>query len=97
MVSNNKIHAMMVCVGFRPIMLETLPHENAPTMPESVAVTVIKAKAAGCISKEVFANKMAVPLTVATASDSKNHAPRKRRQSFSLRACLIDLQSDLQE
>jgi hypothetical protein len=66
-------------------------------MPDIVAMTLISARAAGFISSDVFANKTAVPDTVATASESKNHAARKSSTSLSLRARMMDRPRDFQE
>lgn len=79
----------------------TFDQVRAPITPESVVIicnlvslehptvlgqpALIKDSAAGCIPNVVFANKTAVPDTVAMASDIMNQAARKSRTS---RSCL---------
>lgn len=81
-----QMQVKMVWEGERFIMLLTLLHVNAPQMPESVTMTLIRARAELSIPSVVLAKRIAVPLTVATASEIMNHAARKRRTSFKRRA-----------
>ena len=56
---------------------DILGQRNAPAIPESVAVIERRAMGMVDICSSVRAKRIAVPLTVAMASDSKNHAMRK--------------------
>lgn len=70
---------------------------KAPAMPEIVTMTLIRARAAGCICKEVLAKRTAVPLTVAMASERRNQAARKSRTSRSWRARRMERPREFQE
>ena len=97
MTSKRAMHARIVYEGFRPIITDTRDHVNAPTTPEVVAMTLMSASAAGSMRRDVLAKRIAVPDTVAMASEIMNHAPRKSRTSFRLRACMTVLPRLFQE
>lgn len=69
-------------------------HKKAPAIPDSVAVMDSRATDVVLIFNSVRANRIAVPDTVATASDIKNHAIKNTITSRSFTATLIVFHND---
>lgn len=86
MISNRQIQTRMVCEGFNCIIRDAVDHVKAPKMPEMVTMTLIMAKAVDSIPRVVLANKIAVPETVAIASEIINQAAKNKSTSLSRRA-----------
>lgn len=72
-------------------------HVNAPIMPEEMDVMERRAMWTVSIFSSVRAKRMAVPDTVAMASERRNQATRKRRTWRSLRADFIVARRERQE
>ena len=65
---------MMALLVWNPYRFEMRGQAKAPAIPDAVAVMESRAIAIVPIRSSVRANKIAVPDTVATASDRRNHA-----------------------
>jgi hypothetical protein len=78
-------------------MDDILLQVKAPRIPDSVTTMLIRANAAGFISRLVFAKRIAVPLIVAMPSESKNQAARNCKTSLNSLARMRDFPSDFQE
>ena len=89
MISNRKMQDRIVLAGVRPRARLILDQVKAPSTPKVVAMTLIRDRAAGFIDRVVLAKRMAVPETVAMASEIRNQAARKRRTSLRWRARAI--------
>ena len=76
----------MVWMGDRPSKAATRGQKSAPSTPVRVAMTLMKARALRGMPSSVLANSTAVPDTVASASESRNQASRKRVRSRRRRA-----------
>lgn len=76
--------------------LEILGQMKAPKMPDEIAVMERSAMGTVPIFSSVRAKRIAVPETVAMASESRNHARRNMRTCFSLKASLMVWKSEVQ-
>lgn len=81
-----QIHVRIVWDGESFIMRLTVLQVNAPQIPERVTMTFMRARAELFMPRVVLAKRIAVPLTVATASEIMNQAARKSRTSLRRRA-----------
>lgn len=88
------MQSIIVWLDFSRSRRETTGHRKAPAMPDSVAVIDSSPTAVVLIFSSVRANKMAVPDTVAIASERRNQAMRKMITSRSLTATLAVFHND---
>jgi hypothetical protein len=96
MISINAIQAPIVRFVFSAYRREMTGQTKAPAIPDDVAVIDKRAIATVPIFNSVRANKIAVPETVAIASESRNHAMRKITACLSLSATLMVFKRDIQ-
>ena len=96
MISINTMQATIVRFVESEYRREMMGQKKAPAIPDPVAVMESRAMATVPIFSSVRANRIAVPETVATASDSRNQAMRKITIWRSLMETLTVFQTELQ-
>lgn len=96
MISMSAIHATIVRLVCKLNRREMMGHVKAPAIPDAVATIESRATATVPILSSVRAKRIAVPETVAIASESKNQATRKSSICRSLTATLMVFQSETQ-
>lgn len=92
----NAMQAMIVRFVGRWKRFEILGQMKAPKMPDDVAVMDRSAIWTVPIFSSVRAKRIAVPETVAMASESRNHARRNMRTCLSFKANFMVWKSDIQ-
>ena len=90
------MHATIVWFVGRRKRRERMGQRNAPAMPDPVAVIESRAMETVPMCNSVRAKRIAVPETVATASESRNHATRKMTICRSWKASLMVRKSEIQ-
>lgn len=88
------MQATIVRFVFSAYRREITGHTKAPAIPDDVTVMERSAIATVPILSSVRANKIAVPETVATASESRNQAMRKMTACLSFSATLMVFQRE---
>jgi hypothetical protein len=89
MIPMRRIQATIVWFVGRRKRRDRMGQTKAPAIPEPVAVIESRAMATVPMWSSVRAKRIAVPETVATASERRNHAMRKMTICRSCRASLM--------
>jgi hypothetical protein len=87
--SIRRMQAMMVWLFFSANLRDMIGQVKAPAMPDVVATIDSTATSTVLMWSSVRANRTAVPLTVATASERRNQATRNKTTCRSFAAVLI--------
>ena len=95
-ISIKTMHATIVLPVLHPNRRDTMGHKVAPAIPEAVAVIDSNAIATVLNLNSIRAKIIAVPLTVAIASDRRNHAARNVMVCRNWIATLIVFHTDCQ-